>query len=65
MIGSLFLRSYERSERVYAAMLSRGLDGRMRTTKLVSLRTGDFVAMGVFVVYVLTLASLVVSARGP
>ncbi|MCC6801903.1 MAG: cobalt ECF transporter T component CbiQ, partial [Anaerolineae bacterium] len=30
MIGSLFLRSYERSERVYAAMLSRGYDGRLR-----------------------------------
>jgi len=30
MIGNLFLRSYERSERVYAAMLSRGYNGRMR-----------------------------------
>ncbi|MFN8563911.1 MAG: energy-coupling factor transporter transmembrane component T [Anaerolineae bacterium] len=30
MVGSLFLRSYERSERVYAAMLARGYDGRMR-----------------------------------
>lgn len=27
-IGALFLRSYERGERVYAAMLSRGFDGR-------------------------------------
>lgn len=31
MIGSLFIRSYERSERVYAAMLSRGFAGEMRT----------------------------------
>jgi cobalt/nickel transport system permease protein len=30
MIGSLFLRSYERSERVYAAMLARGYTGQMR-----------------------------------
>ena len=30
MVGNLFLRSYERSERVYAAMLARGYDGRMR-----------------------------------
>lgn len=30
MVGSLFLRSFERSERVYAAMLSRGYDGRLR-----------------------------------
>jgi cobalt/nickel transport system permease protein len=27
MVGSLFLRSYERSERVHAAMLARGFDG--------------------------------------
>ncbi len=31
MIGSLFLRSYERSERIYAAMLSRGFSGEART----------------------------------
>jgi cobalt/nickel transport system permease protein len=31
MVGSLFLRSYERSERVYAAMLARGYTGQMRT----------------------------------
>jgi len=30
MVGSLFLRSYERSERVYAAMQARGYDGEMR-----------------------------------
>jgi len=30
MIGSLFIRSYERSERIYAAMLSRGFDGQVR-----------------------------------
>jgi cobalt/nickel transport system permease protein len=31
MIGSLFIRSYERSERIYAAMLARGLSGEMRS----------------------------------
>jgi cobalt/nickel transport system permease protein len=30
MIGALFIRSYERSERVYAAMLARGYDGQIR-----------------------------------
>jgi cobalt/nickel transport system permease protein len=30
MVGSLFLRSYERSERVYAAMQSRGFQGELR-----------------------------------
>jgi cobalt/nickel transport system permease protein len=32
MIGTLFLRSYHRGERVYLAMLSRGYDGRMPET---------------------------------
>jgi cobalt/nickel transport system permease protein len=30
MIATLFLRSYERGERVYAAMLARGFDGTVR-----------------------------------
>ncbi|MCU0505418.1 MAG: cobalt ECF transporter T component CbiQ [Chloroflexi bacterium] len=30
MVGSLFLRSYERSERVYAAMQARGFSGEFR-----------------------------------
>jgi len=31
MIGTLFIRSYERGERVYAAMMARGFDGCSRT----------------------------------
>jgi cobalt/nickel transport system permease protein len=31
MIGTLFLRSYERGERVYQAMLARGFDGEIHT----------------------------------
>ncbi len=31
MVGSLFLRSMERSERVYDAMLARGYDGRVQS----------------------------------
>ncbi|GAI20757.1 unnamed protein product, partial [marine sediment metagenome] len=31
MIGTLFIRSYERGERVYAAMVARGFDGHSRT----------------------------------
>ena len=30
MIGTLFIRSYERGERVYAAMMARGFDGHSR-----------------------------------
>jgi cobalt/nickel transport system permease protein len=29
MVSTLFLRSYERGERVYGAMVSRGYDGRI------------------------------------
>ena len=31
MIGTLFIRSYERGERVYASMVARGFDGNSRT----------------------------------
>jgi len=31
MIGTLFIRSYERGERVYTAMVARGFDGHSRT----------------------------------
>ncbi|MBC7258756.1 MAG: cobalt ECF transporter T component CbiQ [Chloroflexi bacterium] len=31
MVGNLFVRGYERSERVYQAMLARGYDGEVRT----------------------------------
>jgi len=31
MIGSLFLRTYDRSERIYYAMLARGFTGEIRT----------------------------------
>jgi cobalt/nickel transport system permease protein len=30
MVGTLFLRSYERSERIYAAMQARGFEGQLR-----------------------------------
>jgi cobalt/nickel transport system permease protein len=33
MIGTLFLRSFHRGERVYMAMLSRGYRGTMPETK--------------------------------
>ncbi|MFC1968300.1 cobalt ECF transporter T component CbiQ [Chloroflexota bacterium] len=42
MIGTLFLRSYERGERVYAAMLARGFEGQARTLHQLSFGRGDF-----------------------
>lgn len=45
MVGTLFLRSYERSERIHAAMLARGYDGTMRTLTPPTLGGAD-VAVG-------------------
>jgi cobalt/nickel transport system permease protein len=33
LVGTLFLRSFERSERIYVAMLSRGYDGELRSMR--------------------------------
>lgn len=41
MIGTLFIRSYERGERVYAAMVARGFDGQTRTLESLSFRQVD------------------------
>lgn len=41
MIGTLFIRSYERGEAVYAAMLSRGFDGHSRTLDRLRFRPAD------------------------
>lgn len=42
MAGSLFVRSLERSERVYVAMLARGYDGRERLAQAPQMRTRDW-----------------------
>ncbi len=63
MIGSLFIRSYERSERIYAAMLSRGFSGEILTMKGLSWRELDSRAAlvwGVLVVAVFVLGQWVV-----
>lgn len=41
IIGTLFLRSYERAERVYLAMLARGFDGKIKTLRGFKIRLGD------------------------
>jgi cobalt/nickel transport system permease protein len=43
MIGSLFIRSYERGERVYAAMAARGFDGQSRTFNELAIDQTDVV----------------------
>ena len=41
MTGTLFIRSYERGERVYAAMVARGFDGQTRTLDRLNFRKAD------------------------
>jgi cobalt/nickel transport system permease protein len=59
MVGSLFIRSYERSERIYAAMLSRGFAGTFQARTLprpdqhsLAWFSAALVAMALFVVVV-------------
>lgn len=42
MIGVLFIRAYERGERVYLAMCARGFNGKIRTLKDFKLKKADF-----------------------
>ena len=62
MVGQLFLRSYERSERAYEAMLARGYQGQMLTMNPHVMRRADWRAgLGA----VLLLAAIQVAARLP
>jgi len=41
MIGTVFVRSYERAERVYAAMVARGFDGQIRLPNRLEFKKTD------------------------
>ena len=41
MVGTLFIRSYERGEWIYAAMVARGFDGQSRTFYCLNFRKAD------------------------
>lgn len=55
MAGQLFLRSYERSDRVYNAMLARGYAGHMQTMNPHVLRRVDYVVTVIAIVFLLLL----------
>jgi cobalt/nickel transport system permease protein len=60
MVGSLFLRSYERSERVYAAMQARGFDGEFRSMGGRALTAGDWTA---FVIVATAIVAFVLAGQ--
>jgi cobalt/nickel transport system permease protein len=65
IVGSLFLRTYDRGERVYTAMLARGYDGRFRALSEPPLRPAAAAALGVFLALVLgVLAAALLGAPG-
>ena len=47
MVGQLFLRSYERSDRVYNAMLARGYQGHFFTLNPHAMQPGDWLMAGI------------------
>jgi cobalt/nickel transport system permease protein len=57
MVGSLFLRAIERAERVYAAMLSRGYDGRVRSLHTFRMHARDWAIVGTACVVLAALVS--------
>jgi cobalt/nickel transport system permease protein len=55
MVGSLFLRSLARSERVYVAMQARGYSGELRSLERFALTTRDVIVVAVTVAALLTI----------
>lgn len=45
LLGVLFIRTVDRSERVYQAMLARGFDGTVRINRTLALRTTDMLLL--------------------
>jgi cobalt/nickel transport system permease protein len=56
MAGSLFVRSYERGERIYAAMLSRGFEGQSRSINLLKFRVADTFFCIIWIAIVITIS---------
>jgi len=46
MAGNLFLRAFERSDRIYVAMLSRGYDGEVRTLPIPAFSGSNWLTLG-------------------
>jgi cobalt/nickel transport system permease protein len=55
MVGQLFLRSYERSDRVYNAMLARGYQGYIQTLNPHVMELRDWVISGIAVAIMVVL----------
>ncbi len=59
MVGSLFIRSIERSERVYSAMLSRGFDGRVLISRKLKMTQTDWIILVFMIAFVIISQGLI------
>jgi cobalt/nickel transport system permease protein len=64
MVGSLFLRSYERSERIYAAMQARGFEGEFRHLHSRALAPAEYVVLALILAGCVAF-TVAVNAWGP
>jgi len=53
MVSQLFSRAFERTEKVYAAMLSRGFDRKIQTLTLFKTNKKDWIFCSVFLCYLI------------
>lgn len=60
MVGTLFIRSYERGERVYAAMLSRGYEGQAMGIDSLSFTAVDAYFTALVVLFLASMCALVI-----
>ncbi|RME80858.1 MAG: cobalt ECF transporter T component CbiQ [Caldilineae bacterium] len=58
MAGQLFVRSFERSDRVYNAMLARGYDGHLYTLNPHAMKGRDWMTLALFLLILLALQTL-------
>jgi cobalt/nickel transport system permease protein len=56
MVGTLFLRSYERGERVYVAMLARGFEGQARILQRLNFGRGDVLFSIAFLLFLASIS---------
>ena len=57
-VGTLFLHSYERGDRVYSAMVARGYEGNIRTLGVQKIRSMDIIFVAISIVYLLLAGSI-------
>ena len=60
MVGQLFLRSYERSDRVYEAMVARGFKGEFLTYNPHTMKTRDWTSLFIVILILLGIQSLAI-----